>query len=369
MGKVNVKRIAVVATATVLILALLIKLGTFLFSLVVGMKITDTEKTISTSVVSEHDFEQYNGKLAVANSKGIEFFDNYGSYDSDIAFKMYSPYIYTDKNYAVVADINAQNALVLKNGKQIYKISEEEPIQSVSVNKNGYTAVLTSESGYKSTVVIYDNLGTKIYTWYSGDLYVVDVKIADNNKRFAVVGIEAEDGLNSVVKFFKVNEDNPYAEGIFNSELAYQLEYTSNSVMVLTDKGVHLVSNSGKIKKTYDFEGETLLCFDMKNTKMPTFALSNSKGSGSKIVILKSSLKEKGTCIINGQAKMIDENKGSIAVSNGNGMYLVGSRGSLKAEGQMHKEADNIKLADDKKHIFSLSGSSLGVYKIGYGRD
>ncbi len=368
MKKANIKRLAVIVIAVIVIITLLIKLGTFLFSLIAGMNITDTEKTITPSVVSEHDFEQYNGQMAVVNSKGTEFYSNKGDYNADIAFKIYSPYIYTDSKYAVIADIEAQNALVLKKGRQAYKISEQEPISSVSVNKNGYTAVLTSESGYKSTVVIYNNLGSKIYTWYSGDLYAVDVKISDNNKKFAVVGIDAEDSLKSVVKFFRISQENPVSEVILESELAYQLEYRGNNPLVITDKGLRLLSEKGSIKKSYDFSGQTLLCFDIKNTKLPFIALSNADG-GSKVVALNASLKEKGQSVIEGQAKMLDENKGKAVVSNGDSIYLISSWGNIKAEGQMHKEADSMKLADDKKHIFTLSGSTLGVYKIGYGRN
>ena len=368
MKKANVKRIAIIVIAAIVIIALLIKLGTFLFSLIVGMNITDTEKTITPSVVSEHDFEQYNGGLAVVNSKGVEFYNNKGDYNADLAFKLYSPYVYTDNKYAVVADIGSENALVLKNGRQAYKISEQEPISSVSVNENGYTAVLTSESGYKSTVVIYDNFGSKIYTWYSGDLHVVDVKISDNNKKFAVVGIDAEDSLKSVVKFFKTNKENSIGQVILESELAYQLEYSGNNPLVITDKGIRIVSEKGTVKKRYDFSGQTLLCFDIKNTRLPFVALSNADG-GSKVVALNSSLKEKGQSVIEGTAKMLDENGDRAVVSNGDSIYLISSWGNVRAKGQMHKEADSMKLANDSKHIFTLSGSTLSVYKIGYGRD
>ncbi|MBQ2898027.1 MAG: hypothetical protein IJE46_06900 [Clostridia bacterium] len=369
MKKVNVKRLAVFTIIIVLLLALLVNIGSFLFSVIAGMKITDTGTTITPSVVSEHDFEQYNGALAVVNSKGIEFYNNKGEYNADIAFKLYTPYIYTSDKYAVVADVGAENAIVLKNGKQAYKISEKEPIYSVSVNQNGYTAVLTSESGYKSTVVIYNNLGSKIYTWYSGDLYVVDVKISDNNKRFAIAGVLADDNLKSVVKFFKLNEENPVSEVILDSELAYQLEYKNSKALIATDSGLRLVSQNGKIKKKYDFTGHNLLCFDIKNTKMPTVAISNSEGSGSKVVVLNSSLREKGVAVIDGQAEMIDENNSKIIVSNSNKVYLVSQRGNVKAVGDMFKDAQSIKLADDNKHIFTLSGSTLGIYKIEYGRN
>ncbi len=368
MKKVNVKRFLTIAIAGIILAVIVIKLATFLVGLIAGIKITDTGRTITPSVVSEHDFDEYNGKIAVVNSKGVEFYDNKGNYNSDIAFKIYSPFIHSNEKFAAVADIGSQNALVLKGLKQAYKITEQEPISSVSVNKNGYTAVITNESGYKSSVVIYNNLGSKIYTWYSGDLYAVDVKISDNNKRFAVVGIDAEDSLKSVVKLFKISEDEPYGEVIFDSELAYQLEYKGNNLIVLTDKKISLVSAKGKVKRSYDFDGQTLLCFDIKNTKMPVLTLDDKETAGSKVVILNSSLKEKADCPIEGQAKMMDENEKDIIVSNGDSLYLISSFGNLKAQGQMHKEAENIKFSDDKKHIFTLSGSTLGVYEVKYGR-
>ena len=369
MRKLNVKRISVVIIAGIDLAVIIIKLVTFFIGLIAGIKIEDTGRTITPSVVSEQDFDEYNGKIAVVNSKGVEFYDNKGNYDSDIAFKIYSPYIHSNDKYAAVADIGSQNALVLKGFRQAYKIAEQEPISSVSVNENGYTAVITNESGYKSSVVIYNSVGSKVYTWYSGDLYVVDVKISDNNKRFAVVGIDAEDSLKSVVKLFKLNEDEAYGEVIFDSELAYQLEYRGNNLLVLTDKKISLVSASGKVKKSYGFEGQTLLCFDIKNTKMPVLALDDKESAGSKVVALNSSLRERGACHIDGQAKMMDENKKEVVVSNGDTLYFIGSFGSLKAQGQMHKEAENIRFSNDKKHIFTLSGNTLGVYEVKYGRE
>ena len=369
MKKLNVKRFLTVAIAGIILAVVIIKLVTFFVGLIAGIKIVDTGRTITPSVVSEHDFDEYNGKIAVVNSKGVEFYDNKGNYNSDIAFKIYSPYIHSNEQFAAIADVGSQNALVLKNNKQMYKITEQEPISYVSVNKNGYTAVITSESGYKSTVVIYDNFGNKIYTWYSGDLYVADVKISDNSKKFAVVGIDAEDSLKSVLKLFKMNENEPYSQVIFDSELAYQLEYRGNNLVVLTDKKICLLSASGKVKKSYGFDGQTLLCFDIKNTKMPVLTLDDKETAGSKVVLLNSSLKEKAVCLIEGQAKMMDENKKDIVVSNGDTLFMISSFGSLKAQGKMNKEAENIKFSDDKKHIFTLSGSTLGVYEVKYGRE
>lgn len=369
MRKLNVKRFLIIAIAGVVTAIVIIKLVAFLVGMIAGIKIEDTGRIITPSVVSEQDFDEYNGKIAVVNSKGVEFYDNKGNYDSDIAFKIYSPYIHSNDKYAAVADIGSQNALVLKGFRQAYKIAEQEPISSVSVNKNGYTAVITNESGYKSSVVIYNNLGSEIYTWYSGELYVVDVKISDNNKRFAVVGINAEDSLKSVVKLFKISESDPYSEVIFESELAYQLEYRGSNLMVLTDKEIKTISSAGNVKNRYNFDGQTLLCFDIENSKMPVLALDDKEGAGSKVVILNSSLKERAVCAIEGQAKMMDENKKEVVVSNGDTLYFIGSFGSLKAQGQMHKEAENIRFSNDKKHIFTLSGNTLGVYEVKYGRE
>lgn len=369
MKKVNVKRLALVIAAGILTAIVIIKLVTFLIGVIAGIKIVDTGKTITPSVVSEQDFDEFANHITVVNSKGVEFYDNKGGYSSDIAFKIYSPYIYSNENYAAVADIGSQNALVLKGARQAYKIAEQEPISAVSVNKSGYSAVITNESGYKSSVVIHDNYGSEIYTWYSGDLYVVDAKVSENNKRFTVVGIDTEDSMKSVVKLFKIKESEPYAEVIFDSELAYQLEYRGNNVVVLTDKKISLLSSSGKLKKSYDFGGQTLLCFDIKNASKPTVVLDDKESVGSKVVILGSSLKERGTCHLEGQAKMMDENNNEIVVSNGDMLYLIGSSGGLKAQGQMNKETENIKFSDDKKHIFTLSGSTLGVYEIKYGRE
>lgn len=369
MKKVNVKRFVTIIAAVVLALIIVVKLAIFLFGLIAGIQIVDTGKTITPSVVSEHDFDEYNGKIAVVNSKGVEFYDGKGGYDADIAFKIYAPFIYSKDKYAAVADIGAQNAIVLKGTKQVYKIAEQEPISSVSVNKNGYSAVITNESGYKSSVVIHDNLGSEIYTWYSGELYVVDVKVSDNNKRFAVVGIDTEDNLKSVVKLFKIKDSEPYAEVIFDSELAYQLEYRGNNLLVLTDKKISLVSAGGKVKKSYNFDGQTLLCFDIKNSSRPVLILDDKESAGSKVVILSSSLRERGDCTIEGQAKMMDENDKEIVVSNGDMLYYIGSTGSLKAKGQMNKDAENIRFSKDHKHIFTLSGSTLSVYEIKYGRE
>ena len=368
MKKINVKRFSLFVIAGIIAAVIIIKFVTFLFGIIVGIQITDTGKTITPSVISEHDFDEFNGQIAVVNSKGVEFYDNKGNYNSDIAFKIYTPYIHSSDKYAAIADIGSQNAMVLKAHKQAYKITEQEPISSVSVNKNGYTAVITNESGYKSSVAIYNNFGREIYTWYSGDLYVVDVKISDNNKRFAVVGIDAEDGLKSVVKLFKINESEAYNQVIFESELAYQLEYRGNNLVVLTDKKISLISAGGKLKKSYDFGGQTLLCFDIKNAKMPVLTLEDKDVAGSRVVILNSSLKEKADRHIDGQVEMMDENKNEIVVSNGDNLYLIGSFGGIKAQGKMHKEVENIKLSDDKKHVFTLSGSTLGVYEIKYGR-
>ena len=370
--RINGKKMALFLLGAIAALFVLIKLVPAGISLIFGHSISQDCITITPDAISNYDFDIYKNQIALFNSQGLKTYNYKGEYQWDIPAKVYDPYLDTNGNYAILADIDGGEIQHVSGDTVDFVIRTSQPIQKAAVSSDGYVAVVTSEKGYKSLVSVYDNKGEEIYKWYSGEIYVVDAQIAPDHKKMAVVGIDtSKNNLSSVVMFFDLSSDNPTAQVILDNSLAYQLVYAGQDVVVLTDHALKLIKNSGEIKAEYDFSGRSLHAFDLENTSKMVLALSQKdtdNSANSQIVVLNEKLKQTASNNLPVQITMLDERNGAIAAGGQRKLYVLTTGGRIKASGDMVKDAKYIKLTSDKKHIVTLSGSLVNIYQIKLGR-
>ena len=119
----------------------------------------------------------------------------------------------------------------------------------VSVNKKGYTTVLTGETGYKSVVVVYDNRGVEKYRWYSDESYAIDAKLSDNSKILAVASVKMDGNkLNTVIEQYKIKEENVLSSIIIDDLVPYSITFDGSKLVLIGDKKAYTVSKGGKNK-------------------------------------------------------------------------------------------------------------------------
>ena len=178
----------------------------------------------------------------------------------------------TAGDYAIVAEKNATDVFVINKNEKVWDLSiSNASILGVVINKNGYSAVIYSQAGYKSLIKVFSNNGEELFTNYLASTYAIDVAIANDNKTLAIAEIDTNGvSLESALKLIDIqsaSENNVKKVKLENNELISDIEYNdSNDLVILTDANVKTLRNN-KVIDLIDFKEENIILVSIENPK------------------------------------------------------------------------------------------------------
>lgn len=115
----------------------------------------------------------------------------------------------------------------------------------------GFYAECAPQEGYLGSVTVYDAGGDAVYKWYSASGYVLSADVSDSGKYLAAAC--EEDGRGKV-HIFRTDDINE--AGLFDSdEIVVDVGYLGNRLCALTEHGVYMLSDRGRVKKHVKFHG------------------------------------------------------------------------------------------------------------------
>lgn len=341
-----------------------------LLSLFMPHKIADEPIEIPPDTISGHDFEIMDNRLLLMNTMGVRCYDKNGEYVWDYAIKTANPYITSSGTKIAIADVKNGQASVLKKNKLSYQIEELTPITGVVVNESGYLGVISSEHGYRSVFTIYDDFGNMYYKWHSGESYIVSASIAENNDNMSVAGLSTtENNIRTTVSFFDMDKTEPIGEAYLDGDVAYKIIHSGTNVYVLTDKGIYCYNKKGTLKDSYSFIGRALHSYSFDNAENIAICLSRTDDagsmlSGSQVISLTKSLKEKSVVSLDFEASAMDAENDTIVVSGLRNVCVLKKSGRIIAEGTLKNDSSRIKLFGNGKSFVTLEGSLAAIYNI-----
>ena len=177
---------------------------------------------------------------------------------------------YTTEDYMILADKDTGTIEVFSGKENIWTDTiSNANILEVYINKNGYSAVIYAQTGYKSLIRVFSNTGEELFTSFLPSSYAIDVAISTDNKTLAVAEVDTS-GINvkSVIKFINIKDAAETGATTFNledGELAVNIEFIANNkFVVMTDKKVKLFDNN-EFVTIVDFKTDDVLFASIDN--------------------------------------------------------------------------------------------------------
>lgn len=174
--------------------------------------------------------------------------------------------------YTIIGDKTSGNVYVLKEEEIVWETKVTGTILGVEINKNGYSAVTYSQSGYKSVVRVLKPSGEELCTTFLGSTYAVDVTISNNNKSLAVAEIDT-DGikLGSNVKVIEIGNNNETKfETVYSDSdsLILDIEYTEkNTLLILKDDGVASIDKDNIVTENLSYDYSKMVYVTIENSE------------------------------------------------------------------------------------------------------
>lgn len=206
---------------------------------------------------SQNVYSDLNGGFAVASTVGIQVYDKSCNLSFSDIFEMSRPALCAGGDIAAVYDLGGLSLKMFNLDGVTKSISTNGKIISASLNKNGWLAVCTQESGgYKSQVTVYDKKGAEHYKWYSASGYILSAAISPDNGSLAVLTLNNE---GSRIVFFTLDSTYEKAACTLKGELVLEIKYFGGgNVLAVSKNGLSVVKPDGSVQTIKDYHEKYL---------------------------------------------------------------------------------------------------------------
>ena len=122
------------------------------------------------------------------------------------------PLLKKSGNYLLAADAGGRTAFVMEDKNLRWEEHFNSNMTNISINANGYIAVVLETVGYRSTVRVMAPIGRKLFDWVVADDYVISTEISPSNDSIVLNRINTNGiGVRSVLEFLDIKSE-PFAK-------------------------------------------------------------------------------------------------------------------------------------------------------------
>ena len=327
-----------------------------------------TEEDISTIDLNIDKLNQvyvYSKYIALLNEQIITLYNNYGEKVTEINVGINNALFDANGKYLAIGENAGKQLCLILDKTYLWSNKIEGEILQIHVNQNGYVAVITKDTTYKSILIMYNSDGKELFRSYFSSTRIIDASISNDNKYVAIGEIDSSGVLvQSNIKIISI--DN--AKNDPENTIIYT--YNAESGKLLTNINYN---NRGQITCMYDNsidiikeeKDESILKIDNSQVTFMSINMNNNvvyieeETSGvfktnANVKIVNTQNNDISVYNIEEVPKELYTNDNIIAINVGTEVYFLNSNGWLIRKYSTRQEVTNI--------IFSNNLAAL-VYK------
>ena len=198
--KVDVKKVIISVVISVFVVAIIV---------LVSLYITNKEfrnwidvqifrKEISQDKVTTIELEEsqtsniyaFNKYIGILNKNKLSLYGSTGAEEANLEVQITNPVFHSANRFLIIGEKNGQKIYLLEDKEIAWESQVEGNISQVYVNKNGYVAIIMSETSYKSVIQVIAPDGNSLFKKYLSSTMAVDVAISNDNKYLAIAEVD-----------------------------------------------------------------------------------------------------------------------------------------------------------------------------------
>lgn len=198
--KVNAKKIIISVTIAILVVAVIVLVALYItnktFRNWVDIQVFRKEISQEKVAIIDLDEEQtanvyaFNKYIGILNKNKLSIYGSTGQEEVALDVQITNPTFFSANRFLIIGEQKGQKLYLLEDKEIKWENKLEGNISQVYVNKNGYVAVIASETSYKSVVQIFDPDGNALFKKYLSSTMAIDVSISNDNKYLAIAEVD-----------------------------------------------------------------------------------------------------------------------------------------------------------------------------------
>ncbi|MBQ8298593.1 MAG: hypothetical protein IJX99_01780 [Clostridia bacterium] len=220
------------------------------------------EVTGTTTLSNHFAIDGTSSNLIVVGNNYLHGFSNNGEENFDLNVSLKNAVTSATGDYCIIGEKDGTKVYMINSNAKIWEMDIQGTILDVSVNKNGYSAIIYKQVGYKSLIKVVKPDGTELFTTYLASTYALDAEISNDNKILAVAEINTEGiKVGSIIELINMSDlekKNSSKFALEDGTLVTNIEYNSkNKLLIQTDSGIQIVDNNELKMFVEDFDDGT----------------------------------------------------------------------------------------------------------------
>ena len=313
--------------------------------------------TIDLNVDKNNQIFCYNKYVCILNEKNLKLYNQNGENITDISVDINTAIFSSNDKYLAIAEKGGQEFCVILDRTYLWKQKIEGEIKQVYINKNGYVALVTTDTTYKSIITVYDANGKQLMKNYLSTTRVIDVSISNDSQYLAFAEMDTSGTLiKSNVKIISIEkaqknseESTVYTKESTNSKMIIKIQYQDkNELVCVYDDGINIVKDNKESEMIKKDDNITFMSGKLKNNIAYIKEEQNGVFDSSSILnIVNTSNNQASTYKFDEIAKEMYTNENIIGVNIGTEIYFIGTNGMLVKKYTSSQEITNVMLSSN----------------------
>ncbi len=360
--ELNIRKIVITSIIAIFLIAIIV-----IFSLYIAeesfrkwVDVNVLRKDIASENVASIDLNVdknnqifcYNKYICILNEKNLKLYNQSGENITDISVDINTALFSSNDKYLAIAEKNGQEFCVITDKSYSWRQKVDGEILQIYINKNGYVALVTTDTTYKSIITVYDQTGKQLMRNFLSTTRVIDVTISNDNKNVAFAEMDTSGTLiKSSVKIISIekaqtksDESIIYSKEASTSKMILKVQYQDkNNLVCVYDDGINIVKDGKETEVLSKEDGITFMSGNLNNNI--AYIKEEQVGafeSTSKLSIVNPLNGQTSTYNFDEIAKEMYTSGNIIGVNIGTEMYFIGTNGMLIKKYTSNQEITNV---------------------------
>lgn len=306
--------------------------------------------------------------ILLLNNNGMKAVDKEGETKWEYETTLTAPVVDVEDGKILLADLDGNCTMRLfdENGELKLTYPIGSGLSAAELNKNGYAVAVVDESGYKGSVVVYDKRGEEVFKWNSGEGYIIDAALSDNNKYVAVSQMMSDsETVYSRIIVLSVDDGSVISTSTRNDSLVSDIRFYGNSSVIgVSDSDVCCYTRDGELRYEISFAGKKPTLYNIDDSDSLFAVLCQDSRGNSNIEIYSSAGKFLGSYTSASEIKDMIISGGKIIASTSRTVVEINRRGKLKNSVDSSHDIKTIGLYGNNRNVLIIGGNKADIISI-----
>lgn len=317
----------------------------------------------TTSIVLDEDKSNniyaYDKYISILSNHTLKNYNSSGKSEGELTVEISSPIAKASGKFLLIAEKEQSKIYLISGNEIIWQKDLEGNIDKMTVNKNGYVAVILSGTTHKSVIQTFDTSGKELFKTYLSSTIAMDVDISLDNQYLAFSEINTSGTLvQSIIKIISIQKAKAGEEGSIiytyqepNNNLITNIKYQeANRLICMYDDGIYVIKNDSNEKILNLTEQNTKISFgeiELSNYVFRVTEKTSLLNTQTTIEIVNTGNKKTNIYTLDGVSKEIYSYDDAISINLGSEVHFISTNGWLIKRYTSSQEIKKILIANN----------------------